>query len=110
MRKNKENYVKIAVGVPVSQADSIREVLSKFSAGKMGNYDYCSFSVKGIGRFRPLKDANPHIGQKNKIEMVEEERIQTIAREKDIEKLIEAIKEVHPYEEPAIDVHALLYP
>ena len=109
--KNSEGrYIKIAVGVPVSHADDIREVLNMFSAGKQGNYDCCSFSVKGIGRFRPLKGANPHIGKAGKIEEVEEERIQTIALEKDMKKIIEAIKKAHPYEEPAIDVWSLLYP
>lgn len=102
--------VKIVVGVPVGEADRVRRVLGEAGAGKIGNYDFASFSVKGIGRFRPLEGANPHIGEVGKIEAVEEERIETVCYKKDLERIIEAVKIAHPYEEPAIDVYPLIYP
>ncbi len=70
----------------------------------MGNYDACSFSIRGIGRFRPLPGANPAIGEIGKIEEVEEERIETIVEENILELLIKAVREAHPYEEPSIDI------
>ena len=54
--------VKIVVFVPVSAADAVRGAMAAAGAGKIGNYDSCSFSSRGIGRFRPLEGANPHIG------------------------------------------------
>lgn len=102
-----ESLVKIVVYVPVSHADAIRKTLAKAGAGHIGNYDYCSFSVKGIGRFRGLEGTNPFIGTQGKIEAVEEERIETVCYKKDIKKILTAVKKVHPYEEPAIDVFAL---
>lgn len=101
-------YVKIVVFAPVEAADAVREALAKAGAGKMGEYDYCSFSVKGVGRFRPSAQANPHIGEVGKIEEVEEERIETICEKSILDEVLEAVQKVHPYEEPAIDVMALL--
>jgi hypothetical protein len=100
--------VKIVVYVPMSHAEKVREALSKSGAGHIGNYDFCSFSAKGFGRFRPLKGAKPHIGKVGKIEKVLEERIETICPKKSLKKVLAAVKKAHPYEEPAIDVYPLL--
>ncbi len=99
---------KIVVYVPEKFSDKIREVLAKNYAGHIGNYDYCSFSVKGTGRFRPLEGAKPTIGEQDKVEEVEEERIETIVPEEKIKKLVKEIIKAHPYEEPAIDIYPLL--
>ena len=104
----KSKYYKIVVFVPTADAVSIREALANAGAGNIGNYDFCSFSLKGIGRFRPGKNTNPHIGSQGQIEEVEEERIETICPKDKIKEVIEAVKKVHPYEEPAIDVYELL--
>lgn len=101
-------FVKVAVYVPVSHAEKIREVLAENGAGKMGDYDSCSFSVKGVGRFRPLKGADPYIGKVGKIEEVEEEKIETICARADVERVLAVVRAAHPYEEPAIDVYPLL--
>lgn len=101
-------FLKIVVFVPVSYADNIREALTEASAGNIGKYDNCSFSSKGIGRFRGLEGSNPAIGKAGKIEQVEEERIETICASENLEKVIKAIKAIHPYEEPAVDIYPLL--
>ena len=101
-------FVKIAVYVPSSHAEKIRKVLAESGAGHIGNYDYCSFTVKGIGRFRALKGAKPFIGKVGKIEEVAEERIETICLKKILKKVLAAVKKAHPYQEPAIDVYPLL--
>lgn len=101
-------YCKIVVFTPVTHADKIRDVLAENGAGHIGNYDSCSFSVKGIGRFRGLKGTKPFIGKTGKIEKVDEEKIETICEIKNIDKVIAAVKKVHPYEEPAIDIIPLL--
>lgn len=101
-------FVKIVVYVPVTHADAVRKVLADAGAGKMGAYDSCSFSVKGIGRFRPLKGAKPFLGTAGKIKTVAEERIETVCPHTSYKKIVKAVREVHPYEEPAIDVILLL--
>ncbi len=103
----KSKYYKIVVFVPTADAASIREALANAGAGHIGNYDFCSFSVKGVGRFRPGENTNPHIGSQGKIEEVEEERIETICPKEKIKEVLDALRQVHPYEEPAIDVYEL---
>ena len=90
----KSKYYKIVVFVPVKNANALREALSNSGAGNIGNYDFCSFSVKGIGRFRPGKNTNPHIGSEGEIEEVEEERIETICPKDKVKEVIEAVKNV----------------
>jgi hypothetical protein len=99
--------VKIVVFVPETHTDMVREAMGKAGAGKIGNYTYCTFSAKGVGRFKPEQGANPHIGEVGKFEEVVEERIETICPREKLQDVIEAIKKVHPYEEVALDVYPL---
>jgi len=62
----------------------------------------------GIGTFRPLKGAQPFIGEQGVIERVGEARIETVVLKKDLKRVISTIKKVHPYEEPVIDVYKLV--
>lgn len=101
----KSNLLKIVVFVPESHANKVREAMGSAGAGKIGNYSFCSFSSKGIGRFKPEKGANPTIGKVGKLELVEEERIEVICERGGLKKVIAAIKKVHPYEEVALDIY-----
>ena len=101
-------FVKIVVYVPVDYADAVRQALAEAGAGHIGNYDYCSFSVKGTGRFRPGKGSHPFIGKAGVVEAVEEERIETICPGEAVHEVIEAVRRVHPYEEMAFDVYPLM--
>ncbi len=99
--------VKIIVFVPETHTDMVREAMGKAGAGKIGNYSHCTFSSKGIGRFKPEQGANPHIGEVGNFEEVVEERIETICPREKLKEVIAAIKEVHPYDEVAFDVYPL---
>lgn len=99
--------VKIVIFVPETHTDIVREAMGKTGAGTIGNYTFCTFSSKGLGRFRPEKGANPHIGNIGKIEEVVEERIETLCPREKLQDVIKAIKKVHPYEEVALDVYPL---
>ena len=100
-------YVKLIVFVPLTHADTIRETLGNAGAGKIGNYDFCSFSSRGTGRFRGNEKTNPAIGKSGKYEAAAEERIETIVPREILQKVIEKIKAVHPYEEVAFDIYPL---
>lgn len=100
-------YVKFVVYVPVTHADAVRQALGEAGAGHIGNYDFCSFSIRGIGRFRGNESSNPAIGERGKIEAVEEDRIETIVPRKILSTVIERVKAAHPYEEVAFDVYPL---
>ncbi|MBI4138058.1 MAG: hypothetical protein HY482_00490 [Candidatus Wildermuthbacteria bacterium] len=99
--------VKLVVFVPLSHADIVRQALSEAGAGKIGNYDFCSFSSRGTGRFRGNEKTNPAIGKTGKYEAVEEERVEVIVPREILKEVIEKVKSVHPYEEVAFDIYRL---
>jgi len=97
-------FVKIRVTVPEEYAAKVREMLGKLGAGQQGQYDFCSFSCKGMGRFRPRSGANPAIGKIDVLEEVNEEIVEVICHQTLVREVITGLKKVHPYEEPAIDI------
>lgn len=99
--------LKVVVFVPETHADIVRNAMGTAGAGKIGNYSHCTFSIKGVGRFKPEAGANPTIGSIGVAEEVAEERIETVCSEDNLERVLEAIRKVHPYEEPATDVYRL---
>jgi hypothetical protein len=101
------NKVKLVIFSPTTHADIIRKVLGEAGAGKIGNYDFCSFSIKGIGRFRGNENSNPSIGKSGEYEEVEEERIEVVVPREILKEVIEKVKEIHPYEEVAFDIYPI---
>ena len=65
-------------------------------------------STKCIGTFKPTNEANPYIGQNNNLEFVYQEKLEVVCDVKLVKKVITNLREVHPYEEPAIDIIPLL--
>lgn len=100
--------VKIVVTVPENGADNLRKVIGEAGGGKIGNYSFCSFTIKGTGRFLPEENSKPSIGEIGKIEEVREERIEITCNASDAKKIVAIIRNSHPYEEPAIDVYQLI--
>lgn len=98
---------KIVVTVPVADADKVRQAIGEAGGGKIGKYSFCSFTVRGVGRFLPGDGAHPAIGEIGKIEEVEEERIEISCDDARVAPVVAAIRRVHSYEEPAIDIHPL---
>ena len=94
----------LIVHVPVSSADAVRSALADAGAGSIGTYDSCSFSSKGVGRFRPLQGSHPTIGSTGNLEEVEEERMEVVVPKEALTRVLRAVKQTHPYEEPAIHV------
>ena len=100
--------IKIVTFVPIKNADAIRKAIGLAGAGKIGEYDFCSFSVIGIGRFIPNDKANPYKGTANNLESVDEERIEVTCDSSLASQIIKAIKSAHPYEEALIDIYPLV--
>ena len=98
---------KLVVYVSTTHAGVVREVIGEAGGGKLGNYSFCSFSIKGTGRFKPEQGANPTIGAVGKPEAVEEERIEVTCNADLLDTIIAAMKKAHPYEEVAYDVYSL---
>ncbi|MBU4217268.1 hypothetical protein L6270_02225 [Candidatus Parcubacteria bacterium] len=99
--------VKFVIFTPISHADIVRHALGEAGAGKIGNYDFCSFSNRGVGRFRGNEKSKPAIGIASNLEAVEEERIEVIVPRDILSSVIEKVKAVHPYEEVAYDIYPI---
>ncbi len=84
--------VMIVVNVPVDESDTMRSAIGMAGGGKLGNYSYCSFSIKGTGRFLPSDNANPTIGTQGKLDIVEEERIEVSCDKADAEAIVRVIR------------------
>ncbi len=100
--------VKISTTVPSENADQLRQALGEAGAGQVGEYSFCSFTVTGKGRFKPNENANPHIGEANKLEAVEEEQIEVVCDRAIAKQVIAALKSAHPYEEVIIEITPLI--
>lgn len=93
--------IHFAFYVPVADAENVKEALFNAGAGKIGNYDRCSFETRGFGQFRPLGGANPKIGQIGDLERVEEIKVEMVIDDEIYPKIVQALLDSHPYETPA---------
>lgn len=102
------NKVKIFVTIPVENVNEVREAVCRAGAGVIGEYSFCTTTSKTLGTFIPNDNASPYIGEKNKLEFVEEEKLEFICDVQIVKQVILELRKVHPYEEPAIDIVPLI--
>ena len=95
---------KITFYVPASHVELVKDALFAAGAGKIGDYDCCAWQVKGQGQFRALAGSYPFLGEQGILEVVEEFRVEMVCNKKAIKTAIAALKDTHPFEEPAYDV------
>ena len=93
--------MKLITFSPKKNTSEVLQALHQAGAGAIGNYEECAFIGSGTGTFKPNEQANPHIGQKNELEEVEEDRIEVIFEKTHKYKILEALVDSHPYEEIA---------
>ncbi len=98
---------KLCVYIPKSHLQQVKTAMFSAGAGHTGNYDHCCWQTLGQGQFRPLKHSKPFIGQTDKIETVDEFKVELVVKDKLIANVISDMKQAHPYEEPAYDVYQL---
>ncbi len=99
-------FVKFAVYVPTDSVETVKEALYKNNVGNITEkYKNTTFSTDGVGTFEPIGDANPTIGELDKLEKVDEVKIETIVSKQDVASVLEDVKRVHPYEEMAYDIY-----
>ena len=100
--------VKIIGTIPIANVSQVRDAICNAGAGIIGNYTYCTMSTKCIGTFKPTEEANPYIGEKNKIEFVEEEKLEAVCEVEIVKEVLKELRKAHPYEEPGIDIIPLI--
>jgi len=98
---------KLVVFVPATALDAVRDALFAAGAGRIGDYERCSWYTEGTGTFRALPGANPTVGEVGEDERVLELRLETVFPEERQDEIVTALRGAHPYEEPAFDVYVL---
>jgi hypothetical protein len=96
---------KIVIFIPEDYADSMIKKLGEAGAGNIGNYTLCSFRSNGTGTFRGNEYTNPYTGNAGVFEQTDEMRIEMICDTDKTDDAVNAMYEVHPYEEPAYEIY-----
>lgn len=100
--------VLVTVSGPKKSVQIIQKEIGKLGAGVIGNYYCCSMTTNCNGFFVPNNESNPFLGKKNKLSKVKEIKLEVICKNTIVKKIVNKIRELHPYEEPVINIIALL--
>lgn len=98
---------KICYFVPGTHLEKTKQALFDIGAGRIGDYDSCAWQSSGQGQFRPLEGSNPFLGERGGLEVVEEFKVELVCSDDLIRKAVAALKQAHPYEEPAYEIYRL---
>ena len=98
---------KIVTFVPADDVQRVASAMAEAGAGRIGNYDHCSFRTTGLGTFRGNDASRPSVGKRGELESVPEVKLEMIANQWQVPGIIGAMKKSHPYEEVAYDVYPL---
>jgi len=102
-------YFKLEIFIPETHFTFLQKALQEVDAGKIkGNYDSCLSYAPVTGMWRPLEGANPYLGKENELCQATELKVEVCCKAENLEKTVAAIKKVHPYEEPVINILPLI--
>ncbi|MFD1425699.1 Nif3-like dinuclear metal center hexameric protein [Kroppenstedtia sanguinis] len=101
---------KLVVFIPETHYDPVLRAVCEAGAGWIGNYSHCTFNLRGTGTFLPEAGTNPYIGTQGELEQVREVRLETVITPEIQGRVLAAMMEAHPYEEPAYDLYPLNLP
>ena len=71
----------------------------------IGDYERCSWYTEGTGTFFGGEATAPTIGERGREERVPELRLETVYPAEREAEVVRALREAHPYEEPAFDLY-----
>jgi dinuclear metal center YbgI/SA1388 family protein len=100
-------HFKLVTFLPVDSVDRLREAVFKAGAGVIGKYSRCSFYAEGVGTFLAGEGTEPSVGRRGEEERVRECRLEFLVEGRRIPAVLSALREAHPYEEPAVDLYPL---
>ena len=98
---------RIELYVPETHVDAVKEALFQAGAGRVGDYEKCAWPTLGTGQFMPGEGSSPYLGAVGEVEKVKEFKVELVCEQEFISQAITAMKDAHPYEEPAYAVLAL---
>ena len=94
--------------VPEEALDATRDAVFAAGAGRIGDYERCSWYASGTGTFLAGEGADPAIGEVGQEERVAELRVETVVPAERAREIVRALVDAHPYEEPAFDLYPVL--
>lgn len=103
----KEQLLKLVVLTPSEKSEEVRQALFEAGGGSIGDYDRCSFNVEGFGTFQPGEGTDPYVGRIGEEQHEVEVRVETVIPAHLQGTVVQRLKEVHPYEEPAYDLYPI---
>ena len=98
---------KLCFYVPETHLESGKQAVFAAGGGRIGDYDHCCWEVLGQGQFRPLSGAKPFLGRTDELERVAEYRVELVWADERVRAVVAALRQAHPYEEPAYAVWQL---
>jgi len=98
---------KLVTFAPAQHADKVRNALFLAGAGKIGNYENCSFNSTGTGTYQGNEKSNPVIGEKFELVQAQEIKIEVTFEKQLQSKILKALFESHLYEEVAYEIYEL---
>jgi hypothetical protein len=101
---NLSPFYKLEIFIPAEYVDELLETLASAHAGEIGNYDHCTSITQVQGTYRPLEGAQPAVGEVGKLFWGSEYKVEVNCREDTLIEVIQAVRNMHPYEEPVINV------
>ncbi|MEO9484827.1 MAG: Nif3-like dinuclear metal center hexameric protein [Ekhidna sp.] len=107
LKPKSDTLAKLTVFVPTQNKQQVLDAMYEAGAGKIGNYDHCSFQSEGIGTFRGNEESNPSLGERGVDEQVNETRLEVIVSNHQLGSVLSAMVQSHPYEEVAHYVQPL---
>ncbi len=94
--------------IPESHLDRLQKALQEVDAGHIGDYDSCTSYIETKGTWRPLAGSNPYDGTPGELSYGTELRVEVLVRAERAKETEIAIRKIHPYEEPVINVIPLM--
>ena len=101
-------YCKLEIFLPAAYLEVLQRALGKVDAGHIGRYDRCLSYAPVTSCWRPLEGTRPYLGTQGAVSCEPELKVEVVCRMERLEETLEAVKQVHPYEEPVINVIPLL--
>lgn len=105
LQQKKGHLRKLVTFCPTADVEKIRDAIFKAGAGHIGNYKECSFNIEGKGTFFGSEYTNPYVGEKGKLHIETETRIETVYPATNEVSVLKALFSTHPYEEVAYDIY-----
>jgi structural hemagglutinin/hemolysin toxin protein RtxA len=101
-------FYKLIVFVPEHHTEDVKHAIFSAGGGQFEHYSHCAWQTLGQGQFKPEANSSPFIGKQDSISFVKEYKVEILCEEKTLKPSIEALKQAHPYEEPAFEVLKLV--